>query len=244
MTAGGSADPTRLRSLAAELRDLRHGDLATSGADALLDAAKRIVVGAVSAGAFGDYPEVTAAARAAACADVPVCRAENAEKTFLRLVSRLWQGEPRDTFGEVSQFAALGPIAEAIDTYADRAERGAVTGAQPQEPAGDEAAAPRPATSPPKNAWLAYYTREAGITKQTEIAATMTKHGVPAGQGQVSKWLKAVDAFLRAGGIAPTLEPLHDAPQAIDPSTLDMGERRDARTPRQRERRDPSDEWD
>ena len=98
---------------------------------------------------------------------------------------------------------------------------------------------------PPKAAWQAYYVRETlGITNQTEIAEKMTEQGTPATQGQVSKWLKAVDAWLEAGGIKPTLEELHEQPKGIDPAKLDMGARQDGRTPRQRDKMtDPADDW-
>jgi hypothetical protein len=98
---------------------------------------------------------------------------------------------------------------------------------------------------PPKAAWLAYYVRHTvGITKQTEIAETMTEQGTPATQGQVSKWLKAVDAWLEAGGIRQTIEQLHEQPKSIDPAKLDMGARQDGRTPAQRDKMtDPADDW-
>jgi hypothetical protein len=98
---------------------------------------------------------------------------------------------------------------------------------------------------PPEKARQAYWTRLAVGDNQTTIARKMTENGVPANQGQVSRWLRAVDAFLAAGGIMPPLQRMHEQPQAMDPGTLDMGERQDGRTPRQRGKMvDPADDWD
>ncbi len=126
-----------------------------------------------------------------------------------------------------------------------------LTGGNGQPPAGNDS--PKEDTppktpsgkEPPNAAWQAYYVRETlRITNQTEIAEKMTKQGTPATQGQVSRWLKAVDAWLEAGGIKPTLEELHEQPKGIDPAKLDMGARQDGRTPRQRDKMtDPADDW-
>ena len=82
-----------------------------------------------------------------------------------------------------------------------------------------------------------------GINDQTELAIAMTKEGVPATQGQVSKWLKEAEEYLEAGGVFPKLESLNQKPDTVDPKVIDMGARQDGLTPRQRQRRRPdSDE--
>ena len=91
---------------------------------------------------------------------------------------------------------------------------------------------------PSENAFKAWRLRDLlGINKQTELAKKMTEKGVPANQGQVSRWLKQVEEYMAAGGVLPEL-PKMDKPTAIDPSKIDMGERQDGRTPHQRKRRD------
>jgi hypothetical protein len=91
---------------------------------------------------------------------------------------------------------------------------------------------------PPENAFKVWRLRDLeGIKTQTELAKMMTQNGIPATQGQVSRWLKDVESYLAAGNILPTLPSLISQPRSIDPATLDMGKRQDSRTPRQRERR-------
>ncbi len=95
---------------------------------------------------------------------------------------------------------------------------------------------------PPDAAFRAWHTRDAlaitsGESKQGKIADTMTKNGIPATQGQVSKWLIAVEKYLKAGGIMPAVAEL-DRIDTVDPDVIDMGRRQDGRTPRQRLRRD------
>jgi hypothetical protein len=53
----------------------------------------------------------------------------------------------------------------------------------------------------------------------------------------VSRWLKQVNAYLRAGNVLPELPaPLKEKPKALDPKVLDMGKNQDGRTLRQRSR--------
>ena len=81
-----------------------------------------------------------------------------------------------------------------------------------------------PSTRPPGKAFQAWQIRElVGISKQGEIADTMTKQGVPATQGQVSKWLAAVEEWRTAGGLMPEVGTLNDKPQSVDPDILDLG---------------------
>lgn len=95
------------------------------------------------------------------------------------------------------------------------------------------------ARRPPEIALIAWRLRDlSGITNQTQIAAKMTKEGISATQGQVSRWLKQVDDYMKAGNVLPTIPPPTFQPQSIDPEIIDMGERQDGRTPRQRDRGD------
>lgn len=101
-----------------------------------------------------------------------------------------------------------------------------------------------PIKRPPERAFQAWRLRDLqGINSQTEIANKMTEMGVKASQGQVSRWLDQVEEYLKAGGIFPTLDPLTHKPDSVDPSVIEMGQRQDGRTPRQRNRRsDDSDD--
>ena len=99
---------------------------------------------------------------------------------------------------------------------------------------------------PPLVAFRAWYFHELlGIRTQQEIADTMTKQGFPATQGQVSKWLAAVEKYLKAGGLIPTVDELKKPEtHTVDPAIIDMGARQDGRTPHQRPRQDDdADSW-
>ncbi len=88
---------------------------------------------------------------------------------------------------------------------------------------------------PPENAFKAWRLRDlSGITNQTKIAEELRKQGVPANQGQVSRWLKQVEEYLNAGNVLPPIKPLTSEPQSMDPKILDMSKRQDGCTPRQR----------
>ena len=103
---------------------------------------------------------------------------------------------------------------------------------------------PKPPRLPSKKAFQAWSVRALlGITDQTEIAEEMTRRETKATQGQVSKWLRAVEKYQAAGGILPDVTTI-GKPQSVDPDVLDMGARQDHRTPRQRERRDPDADSD
>jgi hypothetical protein len=97
-----------------------------------------------------------------------------------------------------------------------------------------------PMTRPSDKAFQAWQIRELlNISDQTEIANKMVINGVKATQGQVSKWLKAVDGWRKGGGEIPQVGTLGDKPQSVAPDVLEMGARQDGRTARQRGRRDP-----
>jgi len=74
---------------------------------------------------------------------------------------------------------------------------------------------------------------------QTEVAEILTrelKQSIT--QGQVSKWLKQVTKWIEAGNVLPGFtKPTAGESQAMDPSILNMGKRRDQRTKRQRNRK-------
>ncbi len=94
---------------------------------------------------------------------------------------------------------------------------------------------------PPDDAFIAWRLRDLkGLKGPTAIAKEMSKQlGREVNQGSVSRWLQKVDAYRKAGGIFPDLSSQIKKPHPIDPADIDMGERQDGRTPRQRQRRDP-----
>lgn len=92
---------------------------------------------------------------------------------------------------------------------------------------------------PPDKAFKAWFTRDVlAVGTQKEIAETMTANGISATQGQVSRWLKDVENYRKAGGLLPTVDELNPDINTVAPDVIDMGVRRDGRTPRQRPRRD------
>jgi len=103
---------------------------------------------------------------------------------------------------------------------------------------GDESTPAIPSKRPSKKAFQAWFTRDVlGVGTQEEIAEKMTEEGIPATQGQVSKWLREVEEYRKAGGTMPEIEEL-DSLDTIDPAIIDVGARQDGRTRRQRQRRD------
>ena len=98
----------------------------------------------------------------------------------------------------------------------------------------------QPIRRPSERAFQAWRLRDlTGINSQTGIVAKLAEKGIAATQGQVSRWLKEVDEYLKAGNILPDLSAaLTQKPQSIDPKIIDMGKRQDSRTPRQRVRSD------
>jgi len=58
-------------------------------------------------------------------------------------------------------------------------------------------------------------------------------------QGNVSRWLGQVKHWLEAGNVLPELSaPLDRKPLAMDPERIDLGQRRDRHSARQRDRCD------
>jgi hypothetical protein len=94
---------------------------------------------------------------------------------------------------------------------------------------------------PSRRAIAAYRIHYLKDGTQSEIAAAIqSQFRTPCSQGQVSRWLKQVAAFIEAGNVLPSL--LETPPtDTVDPNVIDMGQRQDGRTPRQRKRRDDDD---
>jgi hypothetical protein len=92
---------------------------------------------------------------------------------------------------------------------------------------------------PSKDAIAAYRLWFLTGKTQTELAEQLTEElKRPITQGTVSRWLKQVKAWLKAGNVLPDLTPTrHPKPQPMDPERIDLGERQDGRARRQRGRR-------
>ncbi len=82
-----------------------------------------------------------------------------------------------------------------------------------------------------------------GVPRQAEIADRLSRElRKPVSQGQVSKWLRQAEEFVRAGGVLPGLpDTPSEKPLPVDPERLDLGPRQDGRTERQRGRRSDDD---
>jgi hypothetical protein len=63
-------------------------------------------------------------------------------------------------------------------------------------------------------------------------------------QGTISRWLTQVKQWLEAGNVLPNLPEHHPAtkPSPMDPQRIDLGERQDGRTKRQKQRRTSGDD--
>jgi len=90
-------------------------------------------------------------------------------------------------------------------------------------------------------AWRLFYFF--GISNQTEIAKTMVRNGTRATQGEVSKWLREVEAFQKAGGTLSLPEPARPA-VSVDPKDIEIGEEQQGRSSYQRGRKDDDDSDD
>ena len=95
-------------------------------------------------------------------------------------------------------------------------------------------------TQPPSDDAIKCYRANfvTGMT-QTKLSERMTKElNRPISQGQVSRWIKQVKEWIAAGNVLPGLPvSKRENPASFDPRTLELGARRDHRTPRQRDRR-------
>lgn len=85
---------------------------------------------------------------------------------------------------------------------------------------------------PSPNAFAAYRACRILGQKQTDVAG-----GLGANQGEVSRWVKQVADWITAGNVLPDLPTMSSKPTALDPDVIEMGERQDRHTKRQRQRR-------
>jgi hypothetical protein len=109
-------------------------------------------------------------------------------------------------------------------------------------PAGDrqeELAAPRSLKEPTAEAFKAYRALVVTGKTQKQLAQLLTEElKRPIHQGTVSRWVNQVSDWLEAGNVLPDLsEPLRKRPTVMDPERIDLGERQDGRSKRQRGRR-------
>lgn len=123
---------------------------------------------------------------------------------------------------------------------ASQLDTAAAVKARAQIAAGDDGTKPVP-KRPADIAFMAWRLRDLkGYRSQAKIAEAMSKQlGRRVHQGEVSRWLKEVNEYFTAGGVFPDLPGVHGRPQSVDPVVIDMGRRRDGRTPHQRKQRDP-----
>ncbi len=94
-------------------------------------------------------------------------------------------------------------------------------------------------TCPSENAVKCYRVHFAKKMTQEEIATLLTLElGCPVSQGQVSRWIKLVTKWIEDGNVLPAMPtPPRRQPRSIESSKLDLGQRQDHRTSRQRPRR-------
>src|SRR5262249_16787745 len=75
--------------------------------------------------------------------------------------------------------------------------------------------------------------------KQIDIAAALTQEFKrPVTQGTVSRWIKQAEKWIAAGNILPELGGKANKPSPVDPEQIDLGQRQDKLTKRQRKRRE------
>ncbi|MGC9258582.1 MAG: hypothetical protein ACP5I8_00685 [Phycisphaerae bacterium] len=72
---------------------------------------------------------------------------------------------------------------------------------------------------------------------QSEVATMMGTY-----QGKISRWVNKTTAWIKAGNVLPDIEGLHAKPISVDPAIIDMGERKDHLTKRQRGHRSDDSE--
>lgn len=106
----------------------------------------------------------------------------------------------------------------------------------------------RKVKQPSSNDFRAYLATVVGGLTQPKAAEMLTEAtGEPWGQSRVSRRVKAVKDWIEAGNSVPTIESLPPSSRrtiTVDPSILDIGERMDGRTVRQRQRRSDDDDAD
>ncbi|HVT88538.1 MAG TPA: hypothetical protein VHD56_06780 [Tepidisphaeraceae bacterium] len=83
-----------------------------------------------------------------------------------------------------------------------------------------------------------------GASRVGEIRAGQTEVAVElyTNQGQISRWVNEVAAWIEAGNVLPGLDGLASKPVSIDPDVIEMGQRQDRRTGRQRGKSDDDEQ--
>ena len=102
----------------------------------------------------------------------------------------------------------------------------------PQQPAGEDggkAGSGAAFKEPSPDAFKAYRACTVLGKTQTDVAKELNVK-----QWKVSRWVKKVSVYIQAGNILPDLPRLAGKPVAVDPAVIEMGEREDHRTRRQR----------
>jgi hypothetical protein len=136
-------------------------------------------------------------------------------------------------FGKLSRYAVAKQLhEEALATAAYRTRSG-----RSNKP-------PVATARPSDDSIAAFRLRLVSPDTQAALAERLTiELGRPISQGQVSRWLKQVDNWTRAGNILPDLTSgPRTKPQSMDPNRIDLGPRQDARTERQRAKRNTAEE--
>jgi len=140
-----------------------------------------------------------------------------------------WQAENR-------RWATIcAALAESCESHT-----ASVTAVEPQEAllkTGDPTA---PIAELSSDDYRAHWASQTGLT-QKKIAKELSRtFNRPAAQGQVSKMLSRVKTWIAAGNAVPSIKALAaltEKPMAMDPRTIDMGERSDHRPEHLREKR-------
>lgn len=116
-----------------------------------------------------------------------------------------------------------------------------VVGASParkptvEDASATEAKVSRPLNEPSKEDFAAYRLYVVAQMKQGRVAKELTaEFHKPFDQGGVSRRVKRVRAFLKAGGVMPELEQGNASVASVDPAVIEMGARQDGQTCRQR----------
>jgi len=124
-------------------------------------------------------------------------------------------------------------ISELREMVADRDKPGS-----PAEWGKEARENPPKAKRPPDEALTAWRLCGLADLSQTAAAQKMSEElGRTIHQGQVSRWVKQVDNYIRARGVVPPLS--QQPPLSVDPRVIEMGKRQGGLTQRQRPRRDP-----
>ena len=192
--------------------------------------------------AIGQMLGIAVRIRKGAVLVLPECRDTEAKAALVvNLAAQQWgavQAWLRRPFGSAAPGAGEGHQLPPSDPHSGE-------GGEDSPPASEDAETPS-RKMPSKEAVAAYRLSFLKGQKQENIAAELTKQfSRPVSQGQVSRWIKQVRAFLKAGNVLPDLEGLTRKPDAVDPGAINMGRRQDRRTKRQRLRRDEGaeDDW-